>query len=313
MLRPTVGNCCADLDSWIDAVERHDKKGTWSNLYMLHSSSNAFMSKCTVFNGKTWGSLNHLKSAWRPKFPRLAASCLDQRIAMDVSDKTNPCRSYKDLAGDLASFMSSMPFMIPICCCNFSADTRKFAFLSTSLTLWEHLAAHPPWYLSVQREEACSCAVTFALSHDCQLHWLQKQPAPLLSLHFMAFCVCACLSALSPETSDCYVLESATVVLQGQHATWCQCWWCRWCWWFWWFWRRQRRPVMLMLLLMVLMLVMVMVVWDQDACRLRLDDLPSSKKGMGSESVHVLHYKLLISGIAMPRIFSHYSSDSWFP
>ena len=54
---------------------------------------------------------------------------------MDVSDKTNPCRSYKDLAGDLASFMSSMPFMIPICCCNFSADTRKFAFLSTSLTL----------------------------------------------------------------------------------------------------------------------------------------------------------------------------------
>ena len=197
MLRPTVGNCCADLDSWIDAVERHDKKGTWSNLYMLHSSSNAFMSKCTVFNGKTWGSLNHLKSAWRPKFPRLAASCLDQRIAMDVSDKTNPCRSYKDLAGDLASFMSSMPFMIPICCCNFSADTRKFAFLSTSLTLWEHLAAHPPWYLSVQREEACSCAVTFALSHDCQLHWLQKQPAPLLSLHFMAFCVCACLSALS--------------------------------------------------------------------------------------------------------------------
>jgi hypothetical protein len=65
--------------------------------------------------------------------------------------------------------------------------------------------------------------------------------------------------------------------------------------------------------LMVLMLVMVMVVWDQDACRLRLDDLPSSKKGMDSESVHVLHYKLLISGIAMPRTLSHYSSDSWFP
>ena len=123
---------------------------------------------------------------------------------MDVRDKTNPCRAYKDLAGDLASFMSSIPFMIPICCCNFSADTRKwrkFAFLSTSLTLWGHLAAHPPWYLSVQREEACSCAVTFA-SQDCQLHCIVTSDES--QLHFWVYtwwlsvCVCARVSLLCP-------------------------------------------------------------------------------------------------------------------